>query len=76
MKKSIVIPIVVLAVAAFLFFAIKGNWDQWKGNATLQKTNDAYITGDQIPLSTRVSGTVPAGRRAGLSGCQSRAVHP
>lgn len=59
MKKwSIAIPIVVLAVAIFLFFAIQGHWDSWKSDTVLQKTNDAYVTGDQIPLSTRVSGTV------------------
>jgi membrane fusion protein (multidrug efflux system) len=57
-KWSIAIPIVVLAVAIFLLFAIQGHWDSWKSNAVLQKTNDAYVTGDQIPLSTRVSGTV------------------
>ena len=59
MKKwSIAISILVLAVAIFLIFAIRGHWDSWKSNAVLQKTNDAYVTGDQIPLSTRVSGTV------------------
>ena len=59
MKKwSIAIPILVLAVAIFLIFAIRGNWDSWKSNAVLQKTYDAYVTADQIPLSTRVSGTV------------------
>ena len=59
MKKwSIAIPILVLAVAIFLIFAIRGHWDSWKSNALFQKTNDAYVTGDQIPLSTRVSGTV------------------
>lgn len=59
MKKwSIAIPILVLAVAIFLIFAIRGHWDSWKSDSVLQKTNDAYVTGDQIPLSTRVSGTV------------------
>jgi membrane fusion protein, multidrug efflux system len=67
-KWSIAIPILVLAVAIFLFFAIRGHWDSWKSNATLQKTNDAYVTGDQIPLSTRVSGTV---RRVGVQDYQS-----
>jgi len=57
-KWSIAIPILVLAVAIFLIFAIRGHWDSWKSNALFQKTNDAYVTGDQIPLSTRVSGTV------------------
>jgi membrane fusion protein (multidrug efflux system) len=57
-KWSIAIPILVLAVAIFLIFAIRGHWDSWKSDSVLQKTNDAYVTGDQIPLSTRVSGTV------------------
>jgi membrane fusion protein, multidrug efflux system len=57
-KWSIVIPIVVLAVAVLLFVTIRGHWNSWEGNARLQKTNDAYVTADQIPLSTRVSGTV------------------
>jgi membrane fusion protein (multidrug efflux system) len=57
-KWSIVIPIVVLAVAVLLFVTIRGHWNSWEGDAKLQKTNDAYVTGDQIPLSTRVSGTV------------------
>jgi membrane fusion protein, multidrug efflux system len=57
-KWSIAISILVLAVAIFLIFAIRGHWDSWKSDAVLQKTNDAYVTGDQIPLSTRVSGTV------------------
>lgn len=69
MKKwSIAIPILVLAVAIFLLFAIRGHWDSWKSNATLQKTNDAYVTGDQIPLSTRISGTV---QRVGVQDYQS-----
>jgi membrane fusion protein, multidrug efflux system len=67
-KWSIAIPILVLAVAIFLLFAIRGHWDSWKSSATLQKTNDAYVTGDQIPLSTRVSGTV---QRVGVQDYQS-----
>jgi membrane fusion protein (multidrug efflux system) len=67
-KWSGAIPILVLAVAIFLFFAIRGHWDSWKSDATLQKTNDAYVTGDQIPLSTRVSGTV---RRVDVQDYQS-----
>lgn len=67
-KLSIAIPILVLAVAIFLLFAIRGHWDSWTSNSTLQKTNDAYVTGDQIPLSTRVSGTV---QRVGVQDYQS-----
>ena len=69
MKKwSIAIPVLVLAVAVFLFFAIRGRWDSWTSDATLQKTEDAYVTGDQIPLSTRVSGTV---QRVGVQDYQA-----
>lgn len=57
-KLSVAIPVLVLAVATLLFFAIRGHWDPWKSSATLQTTNDAYVTGDQIPLSTLISGTV------------------
>jgi membrane fusion protein, multidrug efflux system len=67
-KLSIVTPILVLAVAMALFFAIQGHWDLWQSSAKLQKTNDAYVTGDQIPLSTRVSGMV---RRVGIQDYQS-----
>jgi membrane fusion protein (multidrug efflux system) len=67
-KWSIAIPIVVLAVAIFLLLAIQGHWDSWKSDTVLQKTNDAYVTGDQIPLSTRVSGTV---QRVGVQDYQS-----
>lgn len=59
MKKwSFVVPVAVLAAAAFLFFAIRGHWTSWQSDAVVQRTNDAYITANQIPLSTRISGTV------------------
>jgi membrane fusion protein, multidrug efflux system len=67
-KWSIAIPILVLAVAIFLIFAIRGHWDSWKSDDVLQKTNDAYVTGDQIPLSTRISGTV---QRVGVQDYQT-----
>jgi membrane fusion protein (multidrug efflux system) len=57
-KSSIAIPICILVVAIVLLFAIRGHWDSWKSNAVLQQTNDAYVAADQIPLSTRISGTV------------------
>ncbi len=61
MKKwSFVIPVVVLVAAVFLFLAIRGHWTSWQSNAVVQKTNDAYVTANQIPLSTRISGTVNA----------------
>ncbi len=57
-KRTIIIPIAVLAVAAFLFFAIHGHWTAWEGGSREQKTDDAYVRADIVPLSTRISGTV------------------
>jgi membrane fusion protein, multidrug efflux system len=60
MKKltKLIIPLLVLAVALALLFAIRGHWNSWRSDATHQKTNDAYVTANQIPLSTRITGTV------------------
>jgi membrane fusion protein (multidrug efflux system) len=57
-KKSLIIPIVVLLVAAGLLFAIAGHWTAWEGTRADQVTDDAYLRADMTPLSTRVSGTV------------------
>ena len=56
--KKFIIPVCVLALALFLLVAIRGHWDSWKSDGVLQKTNDAYVTANQIPLSTRITGTV------------------
>src|SRR5262245_57977403 len=52
------IPIVILLLAAAIFFAITGNWNSWVGSRETQETDDAYLRADLTPLSTRVSGTV------------------
>src|SRR5215510_7272630 len=52
------IPIVILSMAAAIFFAITGNWNSWVGSREIQKTDDAYLRADITPFSTRVSGTV------------------
>src|ERR1700728_1734251 len=57
-KRAIIIPIVVLAVAAALFFTIHSGWNAWVGGGPEQKTDDAYVRADLSPLSTRISGTV------------------
>ena len=57
-KWSFAIPVCIVALAIVLLVTIRGGWDRWTGDAVLQKTNDAYVTADQIPLSTRISGTV------------------
>jgi membrane fusion protein, multidrug efflux system len=56
--KKVIIPLVVLAVAVALLVVIGVRWDFWKSHAGEQKTNDAYVTANQIPLSTRITGTV------------------
>ena len=60
LKRSTVIPIIVLGVAALLLFLIAGRWTLWQGSRSDQKTDDAYVRADQTPLSTRVSSTVRA----------------
>jgi membrane fusion protein, multidrug efflux system len=57
-KKSWIIPLLVLLVAAGILFAIAGHWTAWEGSRTDQQTNDAYLRADMTPLSTRISGTV------------------
>ena len=57
-KRTIIIPLAILAVAAILFFAINGRWTSWEGGRREQKTDDAYVRADLVPLSTRISGTV------------------
>jgi membrane fusion protein (multidrug efflux system) len=58
MAKKVVVPVVILAVAAALIFTINGCWTSWTGNRSEQKTDDAYVRADLTPLSTRISGTV------------------
>ena len=57
-KRSVLIPVFILAVAATLFVSIRGHWTTWGDGASTQRTDDAYVRADQTPLSTRVSGTV------------------
>jgi membrane fusion protein, multidrug efflux system len=57
-KRATVIPLIVLVVAALLFFVINGRWTSWLGGRVEQETDDAYLQADMTPLSTRISGTV------------------
>jgi membrane fusion protein (multidrug efflux system) len=57
-KRATVIPLIVLVVAALLFFVINGRWTSWFGGRAEQETDDAYVQADMTPLSTRISGTV------------------
>jgi membrane fusion protein (multidrug efflux system) len=57
-KRALIVPVVVLVVAAALLFTIKGCWTSWEGGHPEQRTDDAYVRADLTPLSTRISGTV------------------
>jgi membrane fusion protein (multidrug efflux system) len=57
-KRSIIIPVIVLGVAGLLFFVINGWWVTWSGSRTEQATDDAYVSADMTPLTTRISGRV------------------
>jgi len=57
-KRSVLIPIAVLAAAGGLFAAIRLGLPAWGADAREQETDDAYVRADQTPLSTRISGTV------------------
>jgi membrane fusion protein, multidrug efflux system len=57
-KRAILVPVLILCVAALLLFTIKGCWTSWEGGSASQHTDDAYVRADMTPLSTRVSGTV------------------
>jgi membrane fusion protein, multidrug efflux system len=66
--KKLLIPLIVVAAAVVLFVVICTHWNSWNSHASQQKTNDAYVTADQIPLSTRITGTV---RRVDVGDYQS-----
>jgi membrane fusion protein (multidrug efflux system) len=57
-KKSLIIPLVVLLAAAGLLFGIAGHLTGCQGSRPDQRTDDAYLRADMTPLSTRISGTV------------------
>jgi membrane fusion protein (multidrug efflux system) len=57
-NKSLIVPIIVLLVAAGLLFVITGHWTAWESDRADQSTDDAYLRADVTPLSTRISGTV------------------
>jgi membrane fusion protein (multidrug efflux system) len=57
-NKSLIVPTIVLLVAAALLFAVAGHWTAWDGSRADQSTDDALLRADVTPLSTRISGTV------------------
>ncbi|MEG9433573.1 HlyD family secretion protein [Terriglobus sp. ADX1] len=57
-KRSVLVPVVILALALGLFLFIRFGWPSLSARSGEQETDDAYVRADQTPLSTRVSGTV------------------
>jgi membrane fusion protein (multidrug efflux system) len=51
-----VISVVILLVAAGIFFLIHGNWNSWESGRADQSTDDAYVRADVTALSTKASG--------------------
>jgi len=54
----LVIPLVVVVLAAAILATIIWNWNSWEGGRIEQTTDDAYVRGDLTPLSTKVAGIV------------------
>src|ERR1700743_124155 len=67
-KKSLIIPLIVLLVAAGLLFGIAGHFTGWLGERPDQVTDDGYLKADMTPLSTRISGTI---RKVNINDYQS-----
>jgi membrane fusion protein (multidrug efflux system) len=57
-KRAIIVPVLVLGIAAGLLFTIEGCWNSWESGSSEQRTDDAYVRADMTPMSTRISGTV------------------
>ena len=57
-KRTLIVPLITLTVAAALLFTIQGCWTTWEGGSHEQRTDDAYVRADMTPLSTRITGTV------------------
>src|SRR5258708_36942510 len=57
-KKSLIIPLIVLLAAAGLLFGIGGHLTGCQGSRPEQEADDAYLRADMTPFSTRISGTV------------------
>jgi membrane fusion protein (multidrug efflux system) len=51
-------PLLVVLLAAAVFYTITRNWNSWEGGRIEQVTDDAYVRGDVTPLSTKVAGIV------------------
>jgi membrane fusion protein, multidrug efflux system len=52
------VPAVILLMAAGIVLLITGNWNSWASTRTAQETDDANLSADLTPLSTKVAGLV------------------
>jgi membrane fusion protein, multidrug efflux system len=68
LKRSVIVPVVVLAIAVTLFLVIRSRWTAAESGGAIQKTDDAYVKADEVSLSTRITGTV---RRIAVGDYQS-----
>jgi membrane fusion protein (multidrug efflux system) len=50
------ISLVILLMAAGIFFLVYGNWDKWESGRADQSTDDAYVRADVTALSTKATG--------------------
>ncbi len=56
--RTFIIPVLVVLAAAVLLFFIGRRWVFWQSSASTEKTNDAYVHANIVPLSTRISDTL------------------
>src|SRR5215469_13165012 len=53
-----VTPVLVGLLAVALIITLTRNWNAWQGDRAEQVTDDAFVSGDLTPLSTKVTGIV------------------
>jgi len=51
-----IVSLVILSLAAGIFFLIYGNWNRWESGRADQATDDAYVRADVTALSTKATG--------------------
>ena len=56
--RPLLIPILILLVAAGILGVTTSQWNAWTGGRSRQVTDDAYVRADITPLSTKISGIV------------------
>ncbi len=53
-----IVSLVILSIAAGIFFLVYGNWNEWESGRRVQSTDDAYVRADVTALSTKAAGIV------------------